>query len=471
MSSSTSPRRIYFKKVSKRVEVGHAQSKSDTALPEAAWRKWIDVVILCFVNLTNYTDRYNLAGILTDVQTYFDIKNDHAGLIQTIFVTMYMVAAPLCGYLGDRHDRKILLAFGVFLWNAANAASSFMTSFWAFLLFRGMFGVGQACYTTVAPTIISDLFVGNSRSKILAIFYVAIPVGGGLGYIVGSQMTQAFNSWRWSLRATPFVSILSLILLLLVLRDPKRGHSEGKTNLVSTSWKEDVKYLLRNRSFMLSTMGFTAVAFSSGAISWWAPKLILMGLQSRESDINPHTEGSIYGFIALAAGFFGLCLGYFVTFKLKPKYPQIDPVVCALGLFISGPILIGTSYAATYSRLLCYTCLFFGLCMINLNWAIVCDILLYVVVPPRRSSAVGIQLLVGHGLGDAGSPYLLGLLSDVFYDRLNSHSSDSINEFKALQYAFFIACAVEILGSCFFFLTSFYILSDMERVKRPPSVA
>jgi hypothetical protein len=109
--------------------------------------------------------------------------------------------------------------------------------------------------------------------------------------------------------------------------------------------------------------------------------------------------------------------------------------------------------------------------MINLNWAIVCDILLYVVVPPRRSSAVGIQLLVGHGLGDAGSPYLLGLLSDIFYDRLNSHSSDSINEFKALQYAFFIACAVEILGSCFFFLTSFYILPDMERVKRPPSVA
>lgn len=40
-----------------------------------------------------------------------------------------------------------------------------------------MVGFGEASYSTVAPTIISDLFAKNLRSKMLAAFYFAIPVG------------------------------------------------------------------------------------------------------------------------------------------------------------------------------------------------------------------------------------------------------------------------------------------------------
>lgn len=46
-----------------------------------------------------------------------------------------------------------------------------------FLLFRSLVGVGEASYSTIAPTIISDMFVKDIRSKMLALFYFAIPVG------------------------------------------------------------------------------------------------------------------------------------------------------------------------------------------------------------------------------------------------------------------------------------------------------
>lgn len=52
-----------------------------------------------------------------------------------------------------------------------------MQNFWWFAFFRGLVGIGEASYSTIAPTIISDLFVGNVRSKMLAFFYFAIPVG------------------------------------------------------------------------------------------------------------------------------------------------------------------------------------------------------------------------------------------------------------------------------------------------------
>jgi len=37
-------------------------------------------------------------------------------------------------------------------------------------------------------------------------------------------------------------------------------------------------------------------------------------------------------------------------------------------------------------------------------------ILQYVVIPTRRSTAEAFQILIAHALGDAGSPYLIGLV-------------------------------------------------------------
>lgn len=49
--------------------------------------------------------------------------------------------------------------------------------FWALLLTRGLVGVGEASYSTIAPTIIADLYVKEKRTSMLSVFYFAIPVG------------------------------------------------------------------------------------------------------------------------------------------------------------------------------------------------------------------------------------------------------------------------------------------------------
>lgn len=42
---------------------------------------------------------------------------------------------------------------------------------------RGIVGVGEASYSTIAPTIIADLFALAVRGRALMFFYFAIPVG------------------------------------------------------------------------------------------------------------------------------------------------------------------------------------------------------------------------------------------------------------------------------------------------------
>ena len=114
---------------------------------------------------------------MRQVQDAFQIGDAQAGALQTIFVGSYMLVAPVFGYLGDRYSRRWLMVVGVSIWVIAVLLGSFMTTFGWFMFFRAVVGVGEASYSTIAPTIISDMFVKDARSKCLAIFYFAIPVG------------------------------------------------------------------------------------------------------------------------------------------------------------------------------------------------------------------------------------------------------------------------------------------------------
>lgn len=433
---------------------------------------WITVCVLCFVNLINYMDRFTVAGMLTDIKNDFNIGNDMSGLLQTAFILSYMVFAPVFGYLGDRYNRKLIMSSGVFLWCLTTFVGSYMKSFGWFLTFRALVGIGEASYSTIAPTIISDLFVKDVRSKMLAMFYFAIPVGSGLGYITGGETAKVTGAWQWGLRITPALGVLAIILLLTVVKDPIRGEREGGVHLTSTSWSHDVKALLRNPSFMLSTAGFTCVAFVTGALGWWAPTFLQLGFSLHPDGDNVDVDDVAYkfGLIGMVSGLIGVPLGSMLAQKLRVHWHQADPLICAVGLLVSVPLLFFASITVSTNSTLCYTLIFVGQLSLNLNWSIVADILLYVVIPTRRSTAEAFQILIAHALGDAGSPYLIGLISEALKtvilpnltigDTITDGSNDTIIEFRSLQYALFLTMFVGVIGSLFFFLTALYIQKD-----------
>ncbi|CAH1963054.1 unnamed protein product [Acanthoscelides obtectus] len=291
----------------------------------------------------------------------------------------------------------------------------------------------------------------------------------GLGYIVGSETVKAMDhKWQWALRVTPALGLIAVVLIIIALEEPERGQSEGSGHMEPTPWTEDIKDIVQNRSFMFSTAGFTCVAFVAGALAWWGPTFIEMGimLQAGGQTVDSDSTSFIFGAITMVAGIAGLSLGAMLSQWLKPTYRRCDPIICGCGLIFSAPFLLATTYACTRDTLLCYVLLFIGQVLLNLNWAIVSDILLYVVLPTRRSTAEGFQLLVSHALGDAGSPYLIGVLSEAFIIGMkDNNESPDVNKFKSLQYALFSTCFVEVIGGLFFLITAFYIVKDKHKVE------
>ncbi len=151
--------------------------------------------MLTLINLLNYTDRYILAGVMGRMQSEFHLNDEQGGRLASPFMVVYMFASPLGGYLGDRMSRRVLIAIAVAIWSVATIGSGLASTFTLLLVARCATGFGEAGYGTTAPSFISDLFPVQRRSRMLAVFYTAMPLGAALGFVVGGALSE-HATWR-----------------------------------------------------------------------------------------------------------------------------------------------------------------------------------------------------------------------------------------------------------------------------------
>ncbi|XP_061231416.1 protein spinster homolog 1 isoform X3 [Neopsephotus bourkii] len=375
---------------------------SDSPSPTAPPGALLSIAILCYINLLNYMDRFTVAAVLPDVEDFFSISDSSSGLLQTVFIGSYMVLAPLCGYWGDRRSRKRLLSLGLALWAAATMAGSF-----------------------VPPQV------------------------------------------------TPVLGLVALALLVTLVTDPPRGGTETPpgTPLPHSAWGSDLRDLLTNRSLVLSTLGFTAVAFVSGALALWAPAFLSRcreatgrGEPCPRGQRCEGTESMLFGALTVASGVLGVGLGAELSRRWSPHCPRAEPLLCAMGLLGSAPCLLLAIMAARPSPTAAYIFIFLGESLLSLNWAIVAEILMHVVAPTRRSTAEALQIITSHLLGDAGSPVLVGGLSDWLRSSAGPAPS-SLAAARALGLALLLCPFVAALGGGAFLGTASAFPRDRRRAR------
>uniref|UniRef100_A0A3P8VTL3 SPNS lysolipid transporter 2, sphingosine-1-phosphate n=1 Tax=Cynoglossus semilaevis TaxID=244447 RepID=A0A3P8VTL3_CYNSE len=376
--------------------------------------------ILSFGNVLNYMDRYTVVGVLMDIQRHYNVTDSGMGLLQTVFICSFMVAAPIFGYLGDRFNRKVILSCGIFFWSIVTLSSSFIGKeyYWLFVISRGLVGIGESSYSSISPTIIGDLFTNNSRTMMLSVFYLAIPLGSGLGYILGSTAKEAAGDWHWSLRVSPILGITAGTLILLFVPEPKRGSADQMGGRIKsrTSWVCDMKALAKNKSYVFSSLATSAVSFATGAFGMWIPVYLLRAQVVQRTvvpctkDICSSRDSLIFGAITCVTGLLGVLIGAATTRLCRKKTDRADPLVCAVSMLGSAIFICLIFVVAKKSIVGAYVCIFIGETLLFLNWAITADILMFVVIPTRRATAVAFQSFTSHLLGDAGSPYLIGLV-------------------------------------------------------------
>jgi MFS family permease len=360
------------------------------------------LALLFGVNFLNYIDRNVISAVVPLIQSEFHLGDRDVGIIGSMFMVVYALASPVTGVFGDRWPRRYLVGAGVLLWSLATVLSGLARSFHQLLGARSFIGVGEAGFGAVAPGLISDMFPREKRGRMLAYFYVAIPVGSALGYVLGGWIGGHLG-WRHAFTIVGVPGIL-LGLLAFSMDEPPRGISDGVSRAQQAFDAREVVGLVRNASFVLTTLGMGAMTFALAGMAYWMPTFL-----ARRG--MPLAQGSIvFGGITVVAGLVGTFLGGWLGDVLLARTPRAYLLVSGLGMLLAVPL---TWVALTSpDRAVFLPCFFVGELLVFLNTGPANATLVNVVLPEIRTTAIAASLFVFHVIGDVPSPILIGWVSE-----------------------------------------------------------
>jgi MFS family permease len=400
------------------------------------------LALLTGLNLLNYIDRYVVAAVLKKIQEAPEVgglglSNFEGGLLATAFLAGYFVTSPIFGARADKGKRTGLIAFGVIVWSIATFATGLTHSFATMMIARVCVGVGEASYATLAPTIIDDITPPDQKSRTLAIFYLAIPVGSALGFVFGGAIEPV---WGW--RAAFFIAGgpgILLALFCLFIKEPARKLREDKGSIA-----DSIGTLSKIPLFRRAVLGYCAYTGAVSAFAYWAPKYlaerygasghyemiggILHVVVDKAAMLSNSSASVIFGGVTVVGGALGTIIGgrwadaaankvALVTedtaWDARPNKLVINAQlkVCAWGMIIAAPL---TAIAfGMPTPLLFFIFAFVAEIGLFLSTSPVSAIGLRSVPPELRASAMAAMIFAIHLFGDLWSPTVLGLLTDV----------------------------------------------------------
>lgn len=423
----------------------------------------VSLLLLVAVNLFNYIDRQVLAAVEPEIRKElkreFEAANieisegemkTRMGFLSTAFLVTYMVLAPVFGWLANRYSRWKLIGIGVILWSLASGASGWdwqlgpVMAYWALLLTRCFVGVGEGGYGPVAPTMLADLYPIERRGQVMAIFYLAIPVGGAIGYAFGEIVMQNLG-WRWAffLVVPPGIALGAICFFM---REPPRQLAKDQKGTIGEEF-QNYREIVKIPSYVLNCLGMTAMTFAIGGLAFWMPDFLDRRQAQAVAGLGPRT---LFGVVTVLAGLTATLSGGWAGDRLRSWHPGSYFLVSGTAMFLAFPMILGFLYTPfTDNPALAWLFVFGAVFCLFFNTGPTNTILANVTTPDVRASGFALNILVIHLLGDAISPPIIGFLIGTYGDEV----------------AFFLLAFVVLVGGIFWIWGSAYLDRDTRRAE------
>ncbi|MCX5746019.1 MAG: MFS transporter [Proteobacteria bacterium] len=376
------------------------------------------IALLTGLNFLNYIDRMVLAAVLPKVELEFGLKHWQSGLLATAFLIGYFATSPWFGARADRGARKGLIAFGVLIWSLATIGSGLSTGLISLIIARIVVGVGEASFATLGPTLIDDLTTPERKGKALAVFYLAIPVGSALGYLIGGYVGE---HWGWrSARYVAGVPGLVLAATCLLIVEPHRQLAVAKGKVI-----DGLRTMAKLPLFRRATLGYIMFTAALGAFSFFAPVFLV---EKFPKDLDLAKANFWFGVVTVAAGAIGTIVGgrwADASQRGLPPMPAGEDAylssanrtginallrICALGMCLATPLSLIAFFMPSPAPFFAVVFviqlgLFVGTAPINAA-------LLRAVPNHMRASSMAASIFAIHLFGDLWSPPALGGIVD-----------------------------------------------------------
>jgi len=396
--------------------------------------------LLLAVNLLNYIDRQVLFAVFPLIKIDLNLSDTALGFLGSAFMLSYLILAPFFGWLGDHYSRTGLAAGGLVVWSLATALAGFAQGYRTLLAARATVGVGEASFGTVSPGLISDFFPKERRGSVLSWFYVAIPVGSALGYLLGGVLGQSYG-WRTAFLLVGLPGLL-LAVPIALMRTPPRGGDNTVPQNPKNKASAGYAALFRNRSFVCNTLAMAAMTFAIGGLAQWLPSFL-----HRFHDLDVAKGNTLFGATTVLAGILGTLAGGWLGDRWQKRSSKGYLLVSGWGFMIGAPFAVWAILAPGLTS--CIAAIFIAEFFLFLNTGPLNTVILNVTKPAISAMAFAVNIFFIHALGDAVSPSILGWLSDQ----------------RDLRSALLITPLAMMLAGLFCFICGRFVVQDMEQAE------
>lgn len=359
------------------------------------------LALLTALNLLNYIDRSVLFAVQELIKEEFHRSDAAFGMLTSVFFIFYMCAAPFMGPLSVRFSRKAVIIAGALVWSGATLLTAVTHDFTGLIIRHTLVGVGEASFVILSPTFVADMFPEKQRGRVMGIFYLAIPVGTALGYVLGGLMGPAYG-WRTPFYVGAAPGVL-LAALLLFIPEPPLGQFDPHEK---TPDRDTLKGLARNPAFLTATFGMAMMTFALGGLQVWMPTFLHRARGYTLGQAN-NLFGLSIAVNGLVASLAGGWLSDYLLRRTRSAHYLVSAVSLAMGipamwlaLYTEGNRMVVGIFAAEF------------LLLLNtgpLNAAVINS-----VNAPIRAMALAVNIFIFHLLGDVPSAWLIGYMSDRY---------------------------------------------------------
>ncbi|MEP7272957.1 MAG: MFS transporter [Acidobacteriota bacterium] len=366
--------------------------------------KWFVVALLWFVCFFNYADRQAIFSVFPLLKSEMKLSDIQLGIVGAAFMWVYAGFAPLAGLIGDRLKRKTLIIGGLVFWSVITIATALSTDYVHLVIFRALEGFGEAFYFPASMSLLSDYHGRDTRSRAMAIHQSSVYAGTIAGGTLAGFLGQHYG-WRSSFYIFGTLGTVLGFVLLMLLREPRRGQSESDDIEAAAHAAIDlrqgnvwgsIKELFGNPMVRILMAVFVGANFVAMVFLTWMPSFLYQKF---------NMSLGMAGLGATATSQIGSVLGVItagvLADRLVRRYRGGRMMVQAAGLFLGVPFIFLTGWTLSVPILVMALIgfgYFKGFYDANI-WASLYD----VVRPERRATAVGFMNAIGWLGGGIGT--------------------------------------------------------------------
>lgn len=389
-----------------------------------ALRPRLTLALLTLIAMVQFFDRALIVVILEPLKREFGLSDAQLGLLSGLsYAAAFALAGIPLGWLADRSNRHRLLALLLAAWSACVALAGSAGSFAALLLTRVCVGAMDAGGQPCSVSMIADLYPRERRATAVALYYVGVPLGMALGFMVGAVVAGELG-WRTSFYVAALPGFVLTLLLLLLVREPRRGASEPHAAVAPDArltppsppaLRETLAFMRGQASLVQLMLASVLVTASSSAMMSWIGSLLIRSHGLSLPAVGLITALCMGGFGALGTLGFGI-----VCDRLGARDMRWQPRLMALTALLVAAFGCGVALLPSVTATAVALALF-AACVAGLNgptYALTQSLVQVRMRGLSISTLVVLLNLIGVGVG----PTLAGVLSDAFALRVGADS-------------------------------------------------